>query len=240
MRYPRLTRAERREKRAGMIASALLRAFPDLLLPGVRGVMLRTLLLTALLFAGFAVLCWWGIAALSARFGWSVLDGAASAALAVLLATGCGWLLFRTVAMAVVGLFSDRIVTAVEAAHFPARHGAARPIPIGESIGMSLRSVGRALLWNGLALPLYLVLLPTGVGPPLLFLLLNGYLLGRDLADLVEPRHPGQMRLSRAARWQLGLASALIFLIPVVNLLAPLWSVAMAVHLFHRREALAP
>ncbi len=222
-----------------MIASSLLRAFPDLLLPGVRGVLLLSLLLTALLFAGLGVLGWWGLSALFAHLGWTGLDGAASAALAAIFAVGCGWLLFRAVAMAVVGLFSDRIVAAVEAAHFPSRHETARAIPLGESIALSLRSLSRALIWNALALPLYLVLLPTGAGPPLLFLVLNGYLLGRDLADLVEPRHPAHARFSRAARWQLGLVSALLFLLPVANLLAPLWSVAMAVHLFHRREALA-
>lgn len=220
-----------------MIVSALLRALPDLLLPGVRGVLLWSLLATALLFAALGLAGWWGLSALFAHLGWTGLDGAASAALAVLLAIGCGWLLFRAVAMAVVGLFADRIVTAVEAAHFPSRHETARAIPLGEGIALALRSLGRALLWNALALPLYLLLLPTGAGPPLLFLVLNGYLLGRDLADLVEPRHPARPRFSRAARWQLGLVSALLFLLPVANLLAPLWSVAMAVHLFHRREA---
>ena len=84
-----------------------------------------------------------------------------------------------------------------------------------------------------LALPAYLFLLVTGVGTIALFLALNAYLLGRDMADMVEPRHPALPPIGRGSRWLMGLLSAIAFLVPLVNLLAPIWSAAMAVHMLH-------
>lgn len=221
-----------------MIVSALLRAIPDALLPGVRGLLLLSLLLTLAVFLVLGLLAGLGLNGLFHWLGWTSLEGMGGGALAVLLMLIGGWLLFRSVAMSIVSLFGERIVAAVETAHYPARHGAARQIPFGESLRLSKRSLLRALLGNLLALPAYLALLPTAIGPVILILVLNGYLLGLDLADLLEPRHLAHAPFSTSARWQLGLASAALFLLPVVNLLAPVWSVAMAVHLFHRREAL--
>lgn len=91
----------------------------------------------------------------------------------------------------------------------------------------------RTIGWNLLALPAYILLLATGVGTIGLFLTLNAYLLGRDLADMVEPRHPDLPPMARLDRWLMGLVSALLFLVPLVNLLAPIWSAAMAVHMLH-------
>ncbi len=42
---------------------------------------------------------------------------------------------------------------------------------------------------NLLLSPLYLILLVTGVGTALAFFLVNGWLLGRDLGDMVAARH---------------------------------------------------
>lgn len=153
-----------------MILSALIRAVPDVLLPGVRSVLLLSLLLTALVFALLGALLWLGLGWLFAWAGWTQMEGFASATLAALTAVACGWLLFRAVAMGVIGLFADRIVSAVEAADYPGAHTAARPVPFMEGLRVSVRSVARALFWNVAALPLYLALLVTGVGTALLFL----------------------------------------------------------------------
>ena len=40
----------------------------------------------------------------------------------------------------------------------------------------------------------------------------------------------------RPARWSLGLLSAASFVVPVANLLAPIVSAAMAVHMLHLRS----
>lgn len=217
------------------MVSALARGFGDLLLPAVRRVLLLSVALTLLALMLVGLLMWlgsnWALTAMGAADIGMMAGAVAAAALTLLL----GWLAFRTVAMAIVSLFADQIVAAVERAHYPASAATLRPVPIRHGAALALRSAGRAIGWNLLVLPLYAVLLFTGVGAPLLFLLLNAYLLGRDLADTVEPRHPAARPFTASERWWTGLAAAALFLVPFVNLLAPAWSVAMATHRFHRR-----
>ena len=45
--------------------------------------------------------------------------------------------------------------------------------------------------------------------------------------------HPALPPIGRGSRWLMGLLSAIAFLVPLVNLLAPIWSAAMAVHMLH-------
>lgn len=199
-----------------------------------------TLLLLAVVGAGLA----WG-----AR--WVTTDlfvlgddaGTLAAIAAVIAAVGLAWLLFRIVAIAVIGLFADEVVEAVEAKHYPAALATARPVPLGRSLGMSGKSVLRALAVNALFLPLYLLLLATGIGTAAVFFVVNGWLLGRDLSDMVAARHlpPAAMPAERSAsggrRFLLGLVGTGLLMIPFVNFVAPLVGAAMATHAFHRRRS---
>jgi CysZ protein len=216
-----------------MILAALFRSLPQIFHPAARAVLGRTLLVTLLLFVVLGAMLWWGIDALLDWRGWDgggLAEGAASGLLALVAA----WFLFRAIAMAVMGLFADAIVEAVERESYP--QAAARALPVGfaRSLRLALASLVRTIGLNLLALPLYIVLLVTGVGSLLLFLALNAWLLGRDMADMVEPRHPGLSPIPAGSRWLMGLVSALLFMLPVVNLLAPILSAAMAVHMLHK------
>jgi uncharacterized protein involved in cysteine biosynthesis len=219
-----------------MVVTALLRALPQIALPGIRSVLWQTLGLTLLVFVALGVASWWGLRMLFTQMGWLQVGGIAGAAAAALIAIVCGWVLFRAVAVSIVGLYADHIVTTVEQASYAPRHAAARVVPVTQGMRVAIRSVLRAIGWNLAALPLYAVLLVTGIGAPLLFLIVNAYLLGRDMAELVEGRHPDLPPFTRGERWQIGLVSALLFVPPVVNLFAPVWSVAMAAHMFHGRR----
>ncbi len=219
-----------------MVLTAALRAFPSIFHGAALRLLAKTLALTLILFALLATGLWWGFHGLRLRFGWGG-GGLAEAGATALVMIGAGWLLFRATAMAVMGLFADDIIEAVERENYPQAAATARPVGWGRSIRFALASIGRTIGWNLVALPLYILLLVTGVGTIGLFLAVNAYLLGRDMADMVEPRHPRLPPLSGSSRWLMGLVSALLFLIPLVNLLAPIWSAAMAVHmLLGRRE----
>lgn len=213
-----------------MVVAALFRSFPSIFHPAARRLLVKTLALTLLAFASLAGLLWWGFHAARLHFGWGG-GGYAEAAAAAMAVVAAGWLLFRATAMAVMSLFADDIVEAVERDSYPDAAATARPVGWGRSGRLALASMGRTIGWNLLALPLYIALLVTGVGTIGLFLLLNAYLLGRDMADMVQPRHPALPPIPRGSRWLMGLASAILFLIPLVNLLAPIWSAAMAVHM---------
>ncbi|WP_088189870.1 EI24 domain-containing protein [Sphingobium sp. Z007] len=221
-----------------MVLTAALRAFPSIFHGAALRLLFKTLILTLLIFAGLAAALWAGFHALRLHFGWGG-GGVAEATATALLLVGAGWLLFRAVAMAVMGLFADDIIEAVEREYYPQAALAASPVGWARSLRFALASITRTLGWNLLALPAYILLLVTGVGTIGLFLILNAYLLGRDMADMVEPRHPALPPLSRGSRWLLGLVSAVMFLIPLVNLLAPIWSAAMAVHMLLGRKTSA-
>jgi uncharacterized protein involved in cysteine biosynthesis len=213
---------------------ALLLALRDLPSPRVLRILAASLALTLLVFvlAGAAFF----LGARWALVHWQWLAGASLdlAGIVIILALiAASWLLFRAVAIVVVGLFADGIVADIETRHYPA--AARRAVDVGwrQNIRLALASLTRLILGNLVALPFYILLLVTGIGTLLLALAVNALLLGRDLEAMVLARHPDQPRFDRSARWSLGLLSAASFLVPVANLLAPIAGAAMAVHMLH-------
>ncbi|UZK70849.1 EI24 domain-containing protein [Sphingomonas sp. S1-29] len=197
-----------------------------------------TLIVFVALAAGFWAAARGGAGWLGAGTGWQELAGF----VAVLLAIGGAWLLFRAVAIAVVGVFADEVVEAVERRHYPQALATAKPVPFARGLAMGLGSAARTVLVNLVLLPVYLALLVTGVGPAILFFLVNGWLLGRDLGDMVAARHmpKAAMRDWRATtgvrRFVLGLVGTGLLVVPVANILAPVVAAAMATHWYHQRK----
>jgi len=158
--------------------------------------------------------------------------------LAVLGLFAALWFLFPAVATGIMALFLDSVVDAVEDRHYPAAR-APRDPSLAENAWLGVRSFLRLIVWNLLALPLYVVLLFTAVGPLVLFLALNSALLGRDLIEMVTIRHLDRHTredFRRQNGWlilRLGLVTTALFLVPFVNLFAPLMGAAMATHAFH-------
>jgi uncharacterized protein involved in cysteine biosynthesis len=211
--------------------------------PRIRSVLVKSVLLTLLLFAAAAALAAWlligtnpcGIGPLDYR---CTIGDQAGAAIAVLLGLASLWFLFPAVAIGVLGIFADDVVEAVEARHYPQAAAAARRPTAGEGLALGLRSAGRLALWNLLAVPGYVLLLVTGIGPFVLFFAINAGVLGRDLGEMVAVRHhrgpalEAWLAATRVRRALLGLAVTFLFLIPFANLLAPVVGAAMAAHLF--------
>jgi len=213
---------------------AFLLALRDLPNPRVLRVLAQSLALTLLLLAVSGAAIFFTARWALAHWQWLGAAERDMAGVLIVLAIVAGsWLLFRAVAIVVVGLFADGIVADVEGRHYPA--AAARAVDVGwrQNIALALASLVRLIGGNLLALPIYLVLLVTGIGTPIFALLVNALLLGRDLEAMVLARHPDRPRLDRPARWSIGLLSAASFVVPIANLLAPILSAAMAVHMLH-------
>lgn len=147
-----------------------------------------------------------------------------------------GWFIYPLVIAAILGLFADQICDAVEHRHYPGLPPA-RGLSLGASISEAINFLGMALLLNILVLPLYL--LP---GPNIIIYLgLNGWLLGREFFDSVGFRRlprDEHRRLRRHLRfdiWVAGIAIAALLLIPLVNLLAPVIGLALMVHQYQRQ-----
>ena len=202
-------------------------------------VFLKSLLVTAVLFAILGLGLWYGVHWASDR--WIGADAGAFADIAVIVVIlGAHWLLFRAIAIGVIGIFADEVVAAVEAKHYPGAHSDARDVPLARSIAMGLGSGVRIILVNLLLSPIYIALLITGVGTAIAFSIVNSWLLGRDLGDMVAARH---MKYGELPKWRsrtsfrrfvLGMFGTGLFFIPVLNFLAPVIGAAMATHAFHR------
>jgi CysZ protein len=147
---------------------------------------------------------------------------------------GLSWLLFPAVVTLVIGFFLDRIAGAVEALDYPGK-GPARRAPITETALVTGRLMGLTILLNLLALPVY-VLAP-GINF-FVFLCLNGYLFGREYFEVVALRRLDRTT-ARAVRHRFagrvflgGVVVAGLFIVPLVNLIAPVIATAFMVHLF--------
>ena len=213
-------------------ALALTRIFGPRLLP----IWLKSLAATLLACAMLGYAGWWGLQALLARY---LADGEFSQLVAAALVVLAGWLLWRVVALAVLQFFADEVVMAIELRDYPALAARARKLGWRAELARGLSGAARAVLFNLLALPFALILLATGIGAPLLFLAVNGVLLGRELQDLVWLRHrpspASPPPLSAIERLALGGLTAVLLTVPIANFAAPFLGAACAVHLIHRK-----
>ncbi|WP_085868721.1 EI24 domain-containing protein [Pseudoruegeria aquimaris] len=152
------------------------------------------------------------------------------------LMMGLSVFLMVPVAAAFMGLFLEEVAEAVEERHYPHLPAVDR-IPLAETIRDALGFLGVLVLANGVALVLYLLFAPLA---PVIFWLLNGFLLGREYFQLVAMRRVGRQQAAVLRRefapqiWLSGALMAVPLSIPVVNLLIPVLGAATFTHLFHR------
>ena len=95
----------------------------------VLAVLAKSLAVTLALFGVFGVGVFLAVRWAAPSYavgGWGAIVAVVAMALAL-------WALFRAVAIAVVGVFADEVVAAVEARHYPAALKTARPVPLDET-----------------------------------------------------------------------------------------------------------
>lgn len=208
-------------------------AFASLSDKRVMLVLAKVIGLTLAAFVVLGVALWYAI---DAAFAYYLPndDGMLGAAAALVVLVFSGWILFRSLAIAFTWVFADDIIDAVEDQHYPFYAAQGQRPSFAKAAQMGLRSIGRAVGYNLLMIPVYLLLLVSGVGTPLVFLALNGYLLGRDLEDMLVARHgPMRAEIGAIRRFVLGLGSVAAMLIPVFQFFVPVLATAAAVHVAH-------
>lgn len=202
----------------------------DILSPPFRGVLLKSLGITLLAL----VAAWIGLSMLIdhlVQLDRPWLDGAVQVVSGVALVAGAIVLVVPITAL-VASLFLDDIAEVVERTHY-AGDQPGRPLPLPLAIREAAGFFVVVVLVNLAALVLLLV---PGVNA-VIFLVANGYLLGREYFELAALRHrpkPQVTALRRVHRGRVflaGLAIAGVVAIPVVNLLTPLFATALMVHL---------
>lgn len=143
-------------------------------------------------------------------------------------------LFFPALATTIMGPMLDGVADAVDARHYP-HLAAARPQPATEVILGTLRFLALTVIINLAALPLYGLLLFTGL-TVLLATAINGYLLGREYFEMAALRRlePAMVRALFKARlgqvWLAGVIIAFLFSVPLLNLAAPVIAAAFMTH----------
>ena len=226
------------------VPAAILKAFGQLGDRAVVRVGVKSVAVTLAVFAAAGVGLYVGLDRLL-RSDWVAAalpaDYAATATVLLWLVASflAFWLLFRIVALAVLQLFADEVVAAVEAKHYPDLASRAQPLPLAREVAAASKGLMRALGYNLLALPVAAVLVFTALGPALVFLAVNAVLLGRELTDMAWLRHCGGDErgnpVPKAERILLGAVVAAMMAVPLVNLVAPLVGAAAGTHLVLRR-----
>ncbi len=228
-----------------MILNSFLAALAQITDPRFRAVLLKGLGLTVALLAGLS----WLVAA---GLGWLLpdtlylpwvgeidwIDDAVSwAAIPLMLVLSV--FLMMPVASAFISLFLDEVADAVEERHYPGLPPAT-PLGLAEGLRDGLSAMGVLIAANILALITYLFLAPVA---PIIFIALNGFLLGREYFQLVALRRLGRAGAKAARRrhaatiWAAGALMAAPLTLPVVNLFIPILGAATFTHLFHRLES---
>jgi CysZ protein len=213
---------------------SLFRALRSLFAPGMFSVMLMSVLFTILMLFGFIGLC--GI------LSDIIASHAQNPAVAHFLpyagsigATFIAWFLFPGIMPVIISFFDNRIVTLIEREDYP-NVPVMSPPAFWPEFWHDVRFSLMVIALNIIVLPLYIV----PVVNIFLFYVLNGYLLGREFFVMVGRRHTPtylaeefRRRHSRAVTIA-GMLLTVAATIPIVNLFAPFWGIAVMTHLYHR------
>lgn len=212
---------------------ALLLAIGQLDDPAFRAPLFKGALGSALALLGLAAGC-------SAGLGW-LAEGQAGwiAAIAPWLGGAAGlllaWWLFLPVAIAIAGAFAGEVAAAVEQRHYPGLPPAQGASTAAQA-WWSLRFALRMTLLQILLLPLLFI--PV-VGFTIALVISArwlgmGVLEGTAQLRMTTGEARAAWRARRGASWLLGLALALLGLVPLANLLVPVLGIGAAVHLLRR------
>lgn len=226
-----------------MLIRAAFAAWRQVLAGPLRRILWRSLALTLALLA----LLWFGLTRLLNYYlhghpisaDYPILDGFA------FFLAGAGLLialvyLLPAVSALVAGFFLDDAAEIVERTDFSGE-APGRALPAGRALLYGLRFAGLSLLVNLAALALFFVPV-VNIGA---FFVANAYLLGREYFELAAGRYrpmaeAAEMR--RAHRPTVLLAGAMmagLLLVPIVNLLTPLFGIALMVHIHKELSARA-
>lgn len=226
-----------------MIALSINRSWQQLLHPKFRSVFFTAIAAAAgtLVLLTFALNAYWPS---SFEFGWEWLDDfgdwIASAGFWAVVTVG-SYLLFPGIVTMVMGVLADQIAGAVEEEYYPNRKGT-RKVPVADVILSAAKLTVLMVLINLLAVFPYVLLFffTAGTGALALFLAINGYLLGREYYEMVAIRHidrrtVAHSRINHSGKvFIAGVLIAGMFLVPFLNILAPILGAAMMTHIVHQ------
>lgn len=213
-------------------------AVADVLSPDFRSVLFKAILLAvALLIAVVAGTVFLLDMLKLAPWGWgnSIIEVAAGLGMAVL-----AFFMIPPVTALFAGLYLDHIAGLVERKHYPL-DAPGHELPTGKAILLGVQFGLLVLVVNLAVLPMLLF----GIGA-LVLLLVNAYLLSREYFEMAAMRHmpveeAKQLRRENSPQILIaGFIPAALALVPLVNLVVPLFSTSYFVHIFKGLKRSSP
>lgn len=215
--------------------AALFKAIGDVLSEEFRSILWKAVGLALALFVALFLVVQVLVAAL-VNFSWGWADWALGIG-AGLIMTVAFFFLMAPVTAAFAGIYLDDAAARVERRHYAGdRPGV--PLPPLKAILTGLQFALVVLAVNLAALPAVFL----GFGA-IVLVAVNAYLLSREYFEMVAMRHMNAdearalRRANAVAVTVAGLAPAAFALVPVVNLVVPLFSTAYFTHIFKRVAA---
>jgi CysZ protein len=216
------------------LISSVFLAMRSVFAPGMVRVFILSMLLTLVVLVIFVA----GAGVVFTALASLVQDHSLAAFMPWLGTLGAGvlsWFLFPGIMPLIINFFDEDIANIIEKRDYP-HTPALQPNPFCPELLSNVRFSLMLVTVNILVLPLYLL---PGLNL-ILFYWLNGYFLGREFFGMASRRHLPRAQ-SEALRKRHsrsitlgGIALTVLATIPVVNLLAPFWGVAVMVHYYHR------
>lgn len=213
-----------------------------------------TMVVFSLFIAAFSF-AFSGLAVLLGQTGWAWLDGAIQAGdgwLGAFMGAALAYLMLPALLPLIAGVFQDWVQGRVEHTQYP--HTGSPPSfsllkEVMQDIKFALKAIVLNIFLFLFMLPLLLT--PLGVLVPVLFLLLNGKLLGEELFMAAAGRWQGKQAAAQLARqyrgWLLLYGTGLAFMttlgfIPFVGLFlagfTPIVGIILMTHLYHSLDTL--
>ena len=209
---------------------AAYRALGDLTSTPFRMVLVKSIALTIGLFVIVLVLTELLLVTLT-QFSWPWAESIVAVGTGVMLIVAF-FFLMSPVAAAFAGLFLDQVAETVERQHYPA-DPPGTALPLRTTLPLAAKFFIVVFAVNIIALPAALL----GFGA-LALIIANAYLLSREYFEMVAMRHMAG-EAARALRkrnapavFLAGLLPAALTLIPIVNLVVPLFATSFFTHLF--------
>ena len=226
--------------------SALTKAFGDLRDKRLMATLIAIALWSIGLYIVVMIAMFWGLGAADlglwpeGQLSWLPAEvvNIVATLVAILAFLALFWFSFIIVAQNVAAFYLDGVVARVEAIDYPGLPPA-KGSSIANDVTAMLRFTGVLLALNVAALPFYILGLFIPFVTIAIFYLLNGYLFGREYAEVVILRRLPQKeaaawrKANRTRVWMAGAMIAFAMTIPVLNFLGPVIAAAFMTHIYH-------
>ena len=212
----------------------------DLFDSKMRVVFLKTVSISMIVILGVTLLIW-GLFDSVQIFEFKFLNKLISWAIGVILVIMASAVL-GPMMIVIGGIYSEDIAHYVEKKHYSNRVGH-RFVGVAESINTGGRLLFKCLIINVLLIPIYIVGGFFPIISVVIFFWVNGYLLSRELFEIVASRHLGRgdrvlfWKASRGGNIFIGVIIVCLSTVPLLNLVSAMLGVIITTHFFQYRAA---